>query len=174
MIKVLVLLISLVALAVSGCGKGGQAGLGQFVGTWQTTYSIFDSRGGRVSSGKLTVKQPSSDTVTFGESTSVVTGVGQFGVPNMQTKSFDVTLKHSANNYLLTLKVDGEGILDNFPLTYSESGGFNGQGSVAVDGKQTPFTASIKKDGAGSVWKISADEGSGPKHLYEFSFKEKS
>jgi len=170
---VLVLLISFVMLAVSGCGKS-KAGVGQFVGTWQTTYSIFDGKGGRVSSGKLTVKQPSSDTVTFGESSSVMTGVGQFGVPNMQTKSFDVSLKQAADNYLLSLKIDGEGILDNFPLTYSESDGFHGQGSVSLDGSQRAVTASIKKDGAGSVWKISAEEGSGPKRLYEFAFKEKS
>jgi len=172
--KTLLVLILLVALAALGCGRSTKAGLGQFVGTWKTMYTILDSKGGRVSSGTLTVKQPSSDTITFGESTSVVAGVGQFGVPNMQTKSFDVSLKQAANNYLLTLKVDGEGILDNFPLTYSESDGFNGQGSVSLDGKQRPVTASIKKDGAGYVWKISAEEASGPKRLYEFSFKEKS
>ncbi len=172
--KIFVVLMSLVALAALGCGRGAKAGLGQFVGTWKTIYTILDSRGGRVSSGSLTVKQPSPDTVTFGESTSVVAGVGQFGVPNMQTQSFDVSLKQASDKYLLTLKVNDEGVLDSFPLTYSESDGFNGQGSVPLDGKQRPVTASIKKDGAGYVWKISAEEAGGPKRLYEFSFKEKS
>lgn len=171
--RTLLILIPLVALAAFGCSKRAQAGVGQFVGTWKTMYTILDSRGGRVSSGSLTVKQPSSDTVTFGDSSSVVTGVGQFGVPNMQTKSFEVTLKQGASNYLLSLKIDGEGILTDFPLTYSDSDGFNGKGSVALEGKQTPVTASIKKAGAGYVWKISAEE-SGSKYLYEFEFKEKS
>jgi hypothetical protein len=172
--KTFLILVSVVVLTIFGCNRGTQAGLGQFAGTWKSTYSIFNARGGRVSTGQLTVKQPSSDRVTFGESSSVVTGVGQFGVPNMQTTSFEVTLIQGASNYLLSLKVDGQGVLDNFPLTHSESEGFNGQGSVALDGKQRPVTASIKKDGAGYVWKISADEESGPKHLYEFTFKEKS
>lgn len=172
--RTLLILISLAALAAFGCARRTQAGVGQFVGTWKATYTILNSRGGRFSSGTLTVKQPLSDTVTFGESSSIVTGVGQFGVPNMQTTSYDVTLKQGANNYLLSLKIDGEGVLDSFPLTYSESDGFNGQGSVSLDGKQRPVTASIKKDGSGSVWKISAEDPSGPKHLYEFAFKEKS
>jgi len=93
--KILVVLISFVALTALGCGRGTKAGLGQFVGTWKTMYTILDSKGGRVSSGTLTVKQPSSDTVTFGESTSVVAGVGQFGVPNMQTQSASTLLNET-------------------------------------------------------------------------------
>ncbi|MFS8085805.1 MAG: hypothetical protein ACMG6H_09260 [Acidobacteriota bacterium] len=92
----------------------------------------------------------------------------------METKSFDVTLKQGPSNYLLSLKNDGESILNDLPMTYSASDGFIGQGSISRDGKQRPVNASIKKDGAGYVWKISADDSSGPKYLYEFSFKEKS
>ena len=171
--KTLLTFVLLGLFATFGCGTRMPASLGQFVGTWQGTYTILNSKGARVSSGTMTVKQPAPEVINFGESTSVVTGVGMFGVPNSETKSFDVTLKQGSNNYLLSLKNDGEVILSEFPLTYSDSDGFNGQGSVSLDGKQRPVTASIKKDGAGFTWKISADESTGPKHLYEFTFKEK-
>lgn len=171
--RTLLILISLGLVASLGCGTRMTGSLDQFVGTWQGTYAIVNSKGGRVSSGTMTVKQPSPETINFGESTSVVTGVGMFGVPNTVTKSFEVTLKKGPSNYLLSLKNDGEVILTEFPLTYSDSDGFNGQGSVSLDGKERPVVASIKKDGAGFTWKISADESTGSKHLYEFTFKEK-
>ena len=171
--KRLFLLLLLTALGAGGCTKSSPA-LGQFVGTWNATYSLFDSSGVRVTSGKLTVKQPSADTVTFAESTSVVTGAGQFGV-RTETRSFDVRLKEAGGgNYALDLKIDGKDVVTNFPMTYSDSDGFNGRGSVTLDGSQHPVTASIKKDGQGFVWKISADGNPRPKAEYEFTLKEKS
>ena len=168
--KKLSLLLLLTVLSASGCTKNSAA-LGQFVGTWNATYSVFDATGIRVTSGKLTVKQPSADTVTFGESTSVVTGAGQFGV-RTETKSFDVRLKDaSGGNYILDVKIDGKDVVTNFPLSYSESAGFNGSSSTTLDGKQRLIAASIKKEGQGFVWKISADGD--PKAEYEFTFKEK-
>ena len=168
--KKLSLLLVLTVLGAVGCTKSSAA-LSQFVGTWNATYSLFDSTGIRVTSGKLTVKQPSADTVTFGESTSVVTGAGQFGV-RTETKSFDVRLKDAGGgNYVLDLKIDGKDIVTNFPLGYSDSDGFNGRSSTTLDGKQRTVAASIKKDGQGFVWKISADGD--PEVEYDFTFKEK-
>ena len=168
--KKLSILLLLTVLGANGCTKNSAA-LGQLVGTWNATYSLFDATGIRVTSGKLTVKQPSADTVTFGESTSVVTGAGQFGV-RTETKSFDVRLKDAGGgNYVLDLKVDGKDIVTNFPLSYLESDGFSGRGATALDGKQRLVAASIKKDAQGFVWKISADGD--PKAEYEFTFKEK-
>jgi len=163
-------LLLLTVLGASGCTRSS-ATLSQFVGTWNVTYSFFDSTGIRVTSSKLTVKQPSADLVTFGELTSVVTGGGQFGV-RTETKRFDVTLKDAGGgNYVLDFKIDGKDIVANFPMSYSDSDGFNGRASTALDGKQRLVAASIKKDGQGFVWKISA-EGD-PKAEYEFTFKDK-
>ena len=172
----LIVLGSLALLLNCGCKSHGSGPrLDQFVGTWQCMYTIADGRGIRINSGTLKVKQPAADTVTFGESSSVVTGVGSFGVPNMETKSFEVSLKQgAAGKYLLKLKVDSEAVLTDLSLSYSESDGFRGQQMVTLDGKEQPVTASIKKEGSGYVWKISAEPGSGPKRLYEFEFKEKT
>lgn len=122
------------------------------------------------------VKQPSPNTINFGESSSVVTGVGQFGIPRTETRSFDFTLKRdgSSDKYLLEFKFDSQTILRDFPLSYSETNGFTGQGTVTMDGKEQPITASIKKESAGYVWKISSAEGSEQKRNYEFQFKEKT
>ncbi|MEO8434119.1 MAG: hypothetical protein ABI596_04445 [Pyrinomonadaceae bacterium] len=161
-----------------GIGCKSQAGaqrLDQFVGTWKAMQTLGDARGVRITSGSLTVKQPSADTITFGESSSVVTGVGSYGVPNMETRSFEVRLKQgAADQYLLSLKVDSEAVLTDLPLSYSESEGFRGQQTVMVNGKQQPVTASIKKVGSGSVWKIAAEPGSGTKRIYEFELQEKT
>jgi hypothetical protein len=169
-------LTSLVLLLSIGCKtQGGGPRLDQFVGTWKAMQTLGDARGVRITSGSLTVKQPAADTITFGESSSVVTGVGSFGVPNMENRSFEVRLKQgAADQYLLSLKVDSEAVLTDLPLSYSESDGFRGQQTVTVNGKQQPLTASIKKVGGGSVWKIATEPGSGAKLIYEFEFQEKT
>ena len=166
----------LVLLPGIGCKSQTSARrLDQFVGTWKAMQALGDARGVRVTSGSLTVKQPSADTITFGESSSHVTGVGSFGVPNMETRSFEVRLKQgAADQYLLSLMVDSEAVLTDLPLSYSESEGFRGQQTVMVNGKQQPLTASIKKVGGGSVWKIAAEPGSGAKLIYEFELQERT
>ena len=169
--KPLLLLISLSLTACFACSRS-QAGLAQYVGTWQTTYTIMNAKGIRVTTGSLNVKQPASDTINFANSSSVVTGVDSFGIPTTQTSSFDVTLKQTSNNYLLSLRVDGQGVLNDYVLN-ADSEGLSGQSQVSLDGKQRPVTASIKKKGPGSVWKIAAEDDGGPKHLYEFEFQEK-
>ncbi|HEY3025879.1 MAG TPA: hypothetical protein VGJ55_07005 [Pyrinomonadaceae bacterium] len=172
----LVLLMSLALLPGSGCkGRNSGVGLDQFVGTWKATHTIADTRGIRISTGTLTVKQPAADTVSLGESSSVVTGVGPFGVPNTETKSFELSLKKvAADKYLLNFKVDSEAVLTDLPLSYSDSDGFQGRQMVTLDGKEQPMTASIKKQGSGYVWKISAEQGSGPKRHYQFELTEKT
>ncbi len=169
--KPVLLLFSFALTACFACNRS-PAGLAQYVGTWQTTYTIMNANGIRVTSGNLDVKQPSSDTINFGNSSTVVTGVGSFGVPNTQTSSFEVTLKQVADKYRLSLKVDGLEVLNDFRLN-PDSEGLSGQSQVSLDGSQRPVTASIKKKGAGSIWKIAAEDAGGPKHLYEFEFQEK-
>ena len=169
----LIACLPLTLLLFSGCRKT-EPGLGQFVGTWEASYSLYDPTGVRISSGSITIKQPSSDVISFGESTSMVTGVGQFGVPNMQTKSYEVTLKQpSSGQYQLSLTVDSTKLLENFPLTHS-SEGLSGRQTVTLDDKQRVVVASIKPKGEGHVWKITADAGDGPKRDYEFELKKKT
>lgn len=172
----LIAVTSLALLLSSGCkGRSSGVGLDQFAGTWKSTYTLADTRGVRISSGTLTVKQPAADTIRFGESASVITGVGPFGAPNMETKSFEVSLKKGASDkYLLNFKVDAQAVLTDLPLSYSDSDGFQGRQMVTLDGKEQPMTASIKKQGSGYLWKISAEQGSGPKRHYEFELTEKT
>lgn len=169
----LVTCLALTLLLFPGCRKS-DSNLGQFVGTWEASYSLYDPTGVRISSGSIAIKQPSSDAISFGESSSVVTGVGPFGVPNMQTKSYEVTLKQpSSGQYQLSLTVDSTKLLENFPLTHS-SEGFSGRQPVPLDDKQRVVVASIKPKGEGHVWKITADTGDGPKRDYEFELKKKT
>lgn len=173
---IVITLLSIVLLPGIGCKSQGRSQrLDQFVGTWKAMQTLGDDRGVRIASGSLTVKQPSADTVTFGESSSVVTGVGSFGVPNTETRNFEVRLTQGpADQYLLSLKVDSQAVLTDLPLSYSENDGFNGQQTVMVNGKQQPITASIKKVGSGFVWKMAAQPGTGAKLIYEFELQERT
>ena len=160
--------------AFVGCaGSDEGPRLDQFAGTWKASYTIRDAQGARASSGTLKVTQPTVDAVLFAESSTIVTGVSSFGVPSMQTKSFEVRLKRSSNAYLLSVKVDGDTILMDLPLSVSGDG-LHGQKTVTLAGKEQPITASITRQGAGSVWKIASDEASTPRRIYEFEFKERT
>ncbi len=159
---------------LTGCGGSDEGPrLDQFAGTWKASYTIRDAQGARASSGTLKVTQPTVDAVLFAESSTIVTGVSSFGVPSMQTKSFEVRLKRSSNAYLLSVKVDGDTILMDLPLSVSGDG-LHGQKTVTLAGKEQPITASITRQGAGSVWKIASDEASTPRRIYEFEFKERT
>jgi len=163
---------------LAGCGhRSKDTPLDQFAGEWKSLYTILDEKGARISSGTLAVKQLSADTVGFRESSSIVAGIGPYGVPRNETRSFEVSLKgpDSAGKYALYLKIDSQDVLTDFLLSYSQVDGFVGQSSVTINGKQQPVTASIKKkDEGGYIWAISTPEGIEPKLLYEFQFKERS
>ncbi len=169
------ILIALSLFAFGCRSESSGARLDRLAGNWNATCSILDSTSVRVTSGEIKVKQPAPNTITFAESSSMVTGFGQFGVPRTENRSFEIILKRddSSDRYLLDCKVDSQPILKDFPLSYSESNGFSGQGTVMIDGKEQPITASIKSEGAGYVWKISSAEGSEPRRSYEFEFTEK-
>jgi len=111
----------------------------------------------------MAVQRPDRHTVSFS------------GKPYIGSKQYSLafTLKYdpSQKKHLFTIKGDLGPPLENFPLDFSESGGFVGKGTIKANGRELATEITIKKDEKGGyVWKAIFTDTDGSGRL-EYNFK---
>ena len=136
-------------LTMTVTGTQNQQALKPFVGKWRAMVSFTES-GGRFTASlaeQLDVRQPDQNTVEF--SLKPVTSDN----PVFQTRlTYDVASK----GYLLSVKTsDNPSVIEKLKLTYNESTGFSGEGTLTdVAGKTHAVRVQIKREKDGYDWSV--------------------
>ena len=136
-------------LAMTVTGTQNQQVLKPFAGKWRAMVSYTEG-GGRFTASlaeQVDVKQPDQKTVEF--SIKPVTSAN----PVFQTR---LTYDAASKSYLLSVKTsDNPSVLEKVKLTYNESTGFSGEGTLTdASGKTHGVRVQIKGEKDGYDWSV--------------------
>lgn len=128
-----------------------------FNGMWVYVIGIQDGSQYTASWVGVEVLRPDPQTVAFSGTLSGMT----------------IILKYDSSQdlYLLSLQQTGYGpTFDDFPLTYSESDGFFGEGTIETQERELSTTVTITKSENGYKWTLTFKDTNGS-GLLEYSFE---
>ena len=128
-----------------------------FNGMWVYVIGIKDGNQYSASWVGVEVLRPDPQTVTFSGTLSGMT----------------ITLKYDSSQdlYLFSLQQISNGpTFDDFPLAYSESAGFFGEGTIETQGRKLSTTITITKSENGYEWTLTFKDTNGS-GLLEYSFE---